>query len=184
MRCFISLELPEKAKESLAELVEKTRAIGLKATFTDPAQNHLTLVFLGEVADRKVEEKIKAFEKAASKAKLEELLLKGTGFFPNPRYPRVFWAGIKCAQLETMQQEIAKAVGSVEERPFAPHVTICRIKEGNEAKTLNELRALQSQTAESEFARFKSPCVCFKKSTLTPQGPVHEDLAVVKLAFA
>jgi 2'-5' RNA ligase len=49
------------------------------------------------------------------------------------------------------------------------------------AKNLDSLRSLATRYAEKSWARFRVGEVKFKKSTLSPEGPVYEDLASVPL---
>lgn len=51
MRVFIALELPEKTKDNLARSAEQFRQFATKGRFTERQNYHITLHFLGEVAE-------------------------------------------------------------------------------------------------------------------------------------
>ncbi len=60
--------------------------------------------------------------------------IRNLGFFPNPRSPRVFWAGVEAApDLATLAAETDHALDPLglppEGRPFSPHLTLARIKD-------------------------------------------------------
>lgn len=51
MRIFVALELPEKTKDNLARSAEQFRQFATKGRFTERQNYHVTLHFLGEVAE-------------------------------------------------------------------------------------------------------------------------------------
>lgn len=96
-----------------------------------PEKLHLTLCFLGAVSSEvraKLESRLSEIG-GRSPLRLE---LKSLGAFPNPRRPRVLWAGLDGDFL--LLQQIAEAVNRAcrpfiekpEGRPFSPHLTLAR----------------------------------------------------------
>lgn len=176
MRCFVALETSEEVKEKLAEVIRGAKSLGLDASFVKEDQLHITLAFLGEISQQEAE------EKAANLEELEfpafDLELKGLGFFPDENYIKVLWAGCESGQLKALQGKVAELVELKEERAFTEHLTLARIRSAKNVEALKDFR--KAHGAES-FGTFRAGTVAFKKSTLTPNGPVYEDLAVVKL---
>ena len=83
--------------------------------------------------------------------------------------------------LENLQKEIddtLKTLGFKEDRKFVPHLTVSRIKSSlNKKSLLNLLDAHR----EHEFGSEIITKISFKKSTLTPHGPIYETLKEFKL---
>ncbi|HVY62622.1 MAG TPA: RNA 2',3'-cyclic phosphodiesterase, partial [Planctomycetota bacterium] len=98
------------------------------------------------------------------------------GAYPNPKHPRVVWAGLEAPSLaplaaaverETEAQGFAK-----EERPFGAHVTLGRVREGHQRRRPRKGRApaegptkLLSEAIAQEAA-FAGPGVRVEKVTL------------------
>lgn len=108
------------------------------------------------------------------------LELEGVGAFPNGRAPRVIWVGIKkSAELERLQQNVEKCLVSIgfeaEDRPFTPHLTLCRIKSAEDGRALGKL--LSEARVEAKTA-FTVSSFAFIKSVLKPFGaeytPIRE----------
>lgn len=126
-RLFVALELPAELREQLAALRR-----GLPgARWVPEDQLHLTLAFLGEVEGP-------AF--AAVKQGLNgvrsdpfELELAGTGRFPPRGQPRVLWAGVRDpAEVSALAAEVRRCLARrglpLDERRYAPHVTLARLR--------------------------------------------------------
>ena len=89
MRTFIAIELPETIKEYLKEIQKELT--GIKASFVKDF--HLTLKFLGEVS----EDKIEKIEEKLKEVNFEpfKVTLSNTGVFPSESYIRVVWVGLE-----------------------------------------------------------------------------------------
>ena len=125
-RLFFALWPDEDAARSLASLCESVAA-RIEGKPVPRDRIHLTVAFLGELAPERAEEAMRAAESTRSSG--FELVLDQVGSF---RAARVAWAGCDHAPagLKTLQLRLAKALRSrdfaLEERPFAPHVTLAR----------------------------------------------------------
>jgi 2'-5' RNA ligase len=97
-----------------------------------PDRWHLTLLFLGAVADDLVPALTVATGDAVAAAPPMRLRLAGAGRFGSLRRPQVFWAGLDgdVAPLVALAGRLAAAARSldlpVEDRPFRPHLTLGR----------------------------------------------------------
>jgi len=176
MRCFVALETSEEVKETLSQVIRGAKSLGVDASFVKPDQLHITMAFLGEISGEEAE------EKAANLEELDfpsfDLEIKGLGFFPDDNYIKVFWAGCKSESLKALQKRVAELVESREEREFTEHLTLARIRS---ARNADSLKAFKKKHEGDSFGTFRADTVTFKKSTLTPNGPVYEDLAVISL---
>jgi len=83
-----------------------------------------------------------------------EIAVKGIGWFPNPSRPRVFWVGVDGGEplraLARATDQAAAGLGvPFEERPYAPHLTLARIREAVPLEALHD--ALRTPPAGTGF---------------------------------
>ena len=180
-RTFIAVAVPENLGQKLTRLQMLLAPELPGARWSASVPFHLTLAFLGDVADPDLNDVCRATTSAASALCSFELRLEGLGAFPDPVRPRVVWVGAigpGVAPLEALQQKIAQAVRDAGYPPdddrFHPHVTLGRLKPGRGAST--------DLTAQVKHYRTWSPgsftvaeAVVFA-STVTPEGPHYAAL--------
>ncbi len=171
MRTFIAIELSEEVKEYLKELQKELT--GIKASFVKDF--HLTLRFLGEVSEDKVE-KIK---EKLSEVKFEPFKVKlgKTGVFPSESYMRVVWIGIepeeKVIGIQKQVNEAMQGFCFKDDFKFKSHLTLARIKFiDDKSAFIEKLKQLEIKPLEFDVNSFS-----LMKSTLMPEGPVYEELA-------
>jgi RNA 2',3'-cyclic 3'-phosphodiesterase len=167
-RLFVSLDLPDWVRESLAEI-----AGGLPgASWLPPEQLHLTLRFIGEVENRVFQEVRESLGSIQSRSFY--LSLQGVGHFPLRGDPETLWAGVsKSDELLRLRHKIENQLVRYglepDTRKFFPHVTLARIKEAR-ALWVGEYLAVNSLFAVAEI-----PVQGFAlySSLLTPDGAIH-----------
>ncbi len=172
MRLFIAIDFEELSEyfRQLQEQIPEVKA-------TKPKKFHLTLKFLGEVSDDKVEDAKKKLESV--KFSPFKLKLGETGVFPNEKFIRVLWVGMEDGEkVNELQRDIEAALEGMFEKDskFHPHVTLARIKfieNDKKEDFVNAVKAIKIEPKEIEVKNFK-----LVKSTLTKQGPEYEDLEV------
>ena len=64
--------------------------------------------------------------------------------------------------------------GFKREKSYVPHLTIARVKGKIKIENLEKFR-------EMEFGEIEVKEIKIKKSTLTPEGPIYEDVEVIPL---
>jgi len=173
MRLFIAIDF-EELKEYFTELQNNLLKENVKLTLTKTY--HSTLKFLGEVQETNIE-KIK---EQLKKIKLEEfeVNLDDIGVFPNENYIRVVWVGInpkeKIIELQKNIEDSLKEFDFKKDFRFHPHITLARVKFVKDKP--NFIASLK----KIKIDRKKYMVKIFKliKSTLTPEGPVYEDLEI------
>ncbi len=188
IRSFIAIELPEEVRRGLAKLrSEMERAEHRFVKWVDSEGIHLTLKFLGNIPFKQVAEVTKAIEEAAQGIPPFHLEISGLGAFPNLKQPRVLWVGIggEVDTLLRLQQNIDSALASLgfakEERPFMPHLTLARVRQGAspmERKNFGELA--MSVTFEASYP-IDAKAVSLMRSQLTPEGAIYTRLSMVGL---
>lgn len=179
MRAFIAIELPEEIRSALAALQEKLKASGADVKWVEPQNIHLTLKFLGDIDDE-LREKIGAAlcEVAASNQPFQAAVGL-CGAFPNMDYPRVIWVGISEGDTQTkkiareLEDKLSKLGIAKEERAFACHITIGRVRSPSGKKNLTRALADQAQNLAKLKPLFNISKLTLFKSTLSSKGPVY-----------
>ncbi len=134
MRLFVAINLPDEERVRLNDATARLRGAGLPVRWVSSDALHLTLEFLGEVADSRAAEIPSALERAASGHAPFDLVIGGLGAFPSVRNPRVVWIGIRPApELLSLQRDVEAALAPLgfepEARAFSPHLTIGRARQ-------------------------------------------------------
>ena len=134
---------------------------------------HLTLSFLGNIADNKIQPLIKALKEIENLKKID-ISVNSTGVFPNVENPRVFWLGVDegydaIADIQSITDEISTEFKENQrEEKFIPHVTIARITNKKKTIKLDVSTFLNTVYSPIEFVINK---VYLYESKLTQDGP-------------
>jgi 2'-5' RNA ligase len=131
IRAFVALRLEPELVATMAAFQAQLRLLPADVAWTQPANLHITLRFLGDrVGPALLAELAPRLAAIAARTPPFTLELRGTGSFP-PTRPRVLWVGIRSAPLATLAADIeasARAVGFAPAAPFVPHLTLGRIR--------------------------------------------------------
>lgn len=197
VRLFIAIELPGAVKAALAKLQTALKALDRESAvrWTQPDSIHLTLKFIGETDAANIEAIRAALAAAAQKYPPFDLAVAGAGCFPNLRKPRVVWAGVESdgAALRTLgalraaiEAGVAPLGYPTENRPFSPHLTLGRIREGAPVKAAGGFGAAleQAQNTIGQLAAWRVSAVSLMQSELWPSGAVYTRLADAELTAA
>jgi RNA 2',3'-cyclic 3'-phosphodiesterase len=179
-RLFIAVNLPAEVRQWLREARAALEARTPPGTvhWTDPNGIHLTLKFLGEVPSRRVDEIRAVMDGLGSSFRPFPLTAAGLGCFPNTSRPRVIWAGIQGGPLlgdlqKRMEQDLERIGFPAERRPFSPHLTLGRVRDGVAGPRLAEIgRAVEGVSLKS-IAGMDVKDVCLFRSVLLPGGAVY-----------
>jgi 2'-5' RNA ligase len=183
MRCFIAIDISDDIKKSIAKVIENLgyKIKGIK--WVDPQNIHLTLKFLGEIDDKKINlinERLSILSKRHS---VFDVSISNVGGFPNLKNPKVLWVGINDSEkLTNLYNELENALFEIgfgkENRKFSPHLTIARIKDKRDADLI--LRHIM-EYKNYFFGEMKVCEIVLMKSTLKPSGAEYTKLNVFKL---
>ncbi len=126
MRLFIALPLPQALRDDLSDLAHGVHGV----RWVPPENYHVTLRFLGEVANPLADEIDHAL--AALRGRRLAVSVTGTGVFERGGRVTTLWAGIdRDPALDHLQAKIETAVQRAgvpaERRRFQPHVTLARV---------------------------------------------------------
>lgn len=145
MRLFVALAVSDEVRKSLTALLNELRRADFKPRWVDPESLHVTLKFIGHIADEQLSSIAGALLKLTAPAQIA-LEVRGIGFFPNDHRPTVIWVGIQAsAELAALATRVDQALAACgvprETRPFAPHLTLARLKEPRLSEPLRTLLA-------------------------------------------
>lgn len=174
---FIAIKIPETIKEKIRELQKELRETITGVRWVKPEIIHLTLKFLGEVEERQLEDVCSVIKASIKEIPKFNISLAELGAFPNLRRPRVLWISLKVGRekiielITKLEQGFAKIGFKPEDRKPSPHLTIGRVKKRGSGIELQEF----------ETEAFTAVKVYLIKSTLTPQGPIYEDIKEFEL---
>ena len=181
MRLFVALDLDAGAREAIAALQRRVaQALGPDRSLkrVDPAHMHVTLAFLGEIADARVPSLVDELSVDIDTSPFSAEL-RGLGVFPPHGAPRILWLGVGegADEIAEVQQEVANRLERLdvllEQRPFHPHLTLARWRTSRPA---DRERAL-SADHDTVVARVNVHHVTLYESRLSPAGPSYTVLA-------
>lgn len=168
-RLFVSLPLPAPVRDSLAALAAPLPGV----QWTRPEQLHLTLRFLGDVSEDRIEPLVERLTQVRVAAFL--LPVEGLGTFPPNRPPRTLWIGVgsghpRLFQLRQRLDDALLAAGlQLDLRTFHPHITLARTTEGAAAAVTQWMHDRRDLTAPP----FRVEAFELQASELHPTGAVH-----------
>ena len=195
LRLFVALDLPAGAKAALAATMGQLQSvIPAGVRWVNPAGIHLTLKFLGDTEAGLVPPLRAALREAAAAGDMMPfpLHLDGLGVFPNPREPRGIYAGVggDLDSLVRAQRRVEQASVRLgfpqEKRPFRPHLTLGRVRDGVAPavrRQIGDTIARQAAALSPEYA-WTAGEICLIRSHLTPQGAVYTTLGQAALGAA
>ena len=178
MRVFVAIPVPDDVRRALGEFIAKLHRTCPQARWVRTEGMHVTLKFIGEAGEEKVEQ-IKAAIAVVRSAAPVELRFHNAGFFPNPKHPRVFWAGIDATpNLAEIAQAIESQLESFgiprEARAFRPHLTLARFNSQEGVPKLGEALA---QLAPFDFGATTARQFHLYQSVLKRGGAEYTVLA-------
>lgn len=134
MRCFVAALPPPEVVDHLDAFLEPRRAAA-PFRWTAPEQVHLTLVFIGDLPEHRLDDFVERLERAASRRRPVRTAVTGGGAFPHVSGARVVWAGLDVDEDDTLElrrmAEGARAAANragaaVDGQRFRPHLTVAR----------------------------------------------------------
>lgn len=128
VRLFVALKIATDTLDEIAYLQDGLTA----ARWADEEQLHLTLNFIGEVGEHKLDEICACLSQVCLDP--FEIEGKGLGVFPLKGTPRILWMGVNenenLLRLQTKTSEALREAGiQLEKRKFWPHITLGRINQ-------------------------------------------------------
>jgi 2'-5' RNA ligase len=180
-RTFVAIEIPEARRDDLERLRSHLEPDIPNARWVGRPQLHVTLAFLGDVENHRLDIVREAAAEAAGSVVPFELTLAGLGAFPKPSHPRVLWvglggsgvAGLKRLQASLVDRLRAVGVPPADDR-FSPHATLARFKTGPGRGPAPDLRPVVQRHQGWFTEPFRVPELLVFSSVLRPGGPIYE----------
>lgn len=182
LRSFIAIEIPlEIQKNIYKETSNFRREIDGLVRWVSAENIHLSLKFLGDVSPSNVEFLIQMLRNEADNVDGFSIHLTGLGSFPSLKRPRVLYIGIHApAGMEALHRGIESASRRLgyesEERPFAPHLTLGRVRQNITAVEQQKIRRWIEATQVDVLGTVRVDSVHLYKSELKPSGSVYTRL--------
>jgi 2'-5' RNA ligase len=167
----------------LQQRVVKALGAGPSVKVVDPLHMHLTLAFLGEIAEPAVPAIVDSLSTADIDVRPFAAALQGLGVFPPRGAPRILWIGIGegAKEIGAAQREVANRLTHagvmLERRPFHPHLTLARWRTSFPA---DRQRALSAEP-QTVVARMGVDHVTLYHSRLSAAGPTYTALTRANL---
>ena len=187
MRLFIAINIDEKVRNALGDLQQQLwNQADIKKSdvkWVRPDNIHLTLKFLGEVKDEIIAEVCNIVKEVAGRHKSFEIDVESVGHFGG-RSARVLWIGNGqgsdelFALQKDLEEKLALAGWPEEQRQFAGHLTLCRIRN---TKAGVKLAQLSEQYKDFKLGTISAESVLVYQSQLQPTGPIYTVLGNYKL---
>jgi len=163
IRTFIALDVDKAIRDRLSALQNALARAETDVKWVEPANLHLTLLFLGEVDDRSLNDVCRAVTAGSRAHAAFPMTIERVGCFPNPRRPRIIWAGVGqgtqeiCALHDALEEPLLE-LGCYrrEDRKYAPHLTLGRVKSERPADKL--AAALAQQAGWQGGTRWSAKC--------------------------
>lgn len=182
-RSFIAVEASEKIRNSLISVQKELEDTGADLKLVEPENIHLTLRFLGNISENRLEI-VKDLTHEVTTIDSFELRGEGLGVFPKPSFIRVVWAGVSkgADELTLLRKKLDKKLAEINQSPadkeFTPHYTIARVKSG---KAKDKLYSLVRDKSDRRWGAAEVNELKLKKSELTSGGPVYTTLETFEL---
>lgn len=176
MRAFVAVEITDQGiLDSIKNIQSK---LNIQAKPVELQNMHFTLLFLGEISDemaQRVQNELKTIQFDSF-----DINFEGIGAFPKPKFARVIWIGVKngadqLVELAKKVEEKLSPLGFQSDKEFKPHMTIFRIK-----NKIDDITGELKKYSNTNFGSQKVIEIKFKRSILTPNGPIYTGLQVIK----
>ncbi len=180
MRTFIAIELDDAVKRQLRNLQERLRPQCGNLKWVEPNLIHLTLKFLGEIADKQVASVSEAMGQLAQECRQFDIRIRNTGTFPPHGGVKVVWVGIEdpndgLARCQERCEDLLASLGFPKERRrFSPHLTLAR---NRDLSGSGAVRVALDREPPFDAGIQTATSVNFFQSTLTPRGPIYNVLS-------
>ena len=183
MRAFVAIDISDQVRRAIAELLDGLRPLDSGVRWSRPEGLHVTLKFLGEISAEQAEAARQGLAAVRGPVPFP-VAIRGAGYFPNERAPRVVWLGVEAGpELAELAGAVEAALSSLgfpkENRPFSPHLTLARLRAPGRVPAVQEaLRRRQPV----ELGTFEAAAFHFYESKPAAGGTVYQKIADFPLA--
>jgi len=184
IRAFIAVEIDPNTMQNIGDAIGRLQSRLPEVRWTSIGNLHVTLKFLGDIDEAKVEPVAQALRRHLQPFSRFVISAKGLGVFPDLKRPRVLWVGLESKRLVPLASSIEQSLEPLgllpEKRPFQPHLTIGRWRERE--KPAIKIGEVLDSWKNHDFGQSEVKVVTLFQSTLHPKGAIHRVLEEVALA--
>lgn len=182
VRAFLAIDLDDDLKPKINKIIKQFKQIDTRIKYVELNNLHLTLKFFGEIDTEGLKLLENKIANVVSEFKPFNIKIKSCGAFPNNNHIKVIWIGIDEDSIikelhDKLDDEFVK-LGFDKDKKFSTHLTIGRMKS---SKNKNQVKSTIEDFSDVEIGDMAVNNITLKKSTLTPSGPIYEDLKVFEL---
>ena len=177
MRLFTAIDLPDALRNALSTLQTSE---ALEVRWTAPDQFHVTVRFIGDATP----EQTAHYEATLADIDAQPVRCApyGLDVLPSRHSPSVLILGLeRTDSIMTLYNAVSDALEAEglapEGRTYRPHVTLGRLDDPHPETVHDFLQAHQ----EHSFSPFEAEQLVLFKSTLTPEGALHEPRVIYPL---
>ncbi len=168
-RIFIAINLPENIKNRLSEY--EAKYLELPCKWTRKENIHITLAFLGYLADEELLDVCRITEEVAMRHEPFLINLKKVIYGPPKAIPRMVWAeGEKSEELARLQKDLENSLESEKGSGYTPHITLGRLKQWEFSKIETEERPVINEDMNLSF---EAKSIEIMESNLKRGGPEY-----------
>jgi 2'-5' RNA ligase len=179
MRAFVAIRVPEHP--ALEACFSALSRLGGSVKPVPTGSMHLTLKFIGEIAVP-AGDLVASMDSAAAPHIPFVLRPSGAGAFPGWSRPNVAWIGFDDGDaLRSLALSVENALYSdlsipLDTRPFSAHLTLARLKGPCDVRAVRAAAEACASALASDGYTVPVGSISLMSSTLTPRGPVYDEV--------
>jgi 2'-5' RNA ligase len=184
MRLFVAVDISEAIGTAIEDAQKQLHQAGADVAWVKPGNMHLTLKFLGDTPEARLNDVRSALDLVAPQHAAFDMKVYDLGCFPDRGAPRVVWAGVTDGRepLAALAAAVDKSLGELgfprETRPFVAHLTLGRVRNPRGA---DRLRKRIEELAAANFGACRVDAIRLYQSTLAPGGSIYTALHTATL---
>ncbi|AMK15090.1 2'-5' RNA ligase [Methanobrevibacter olleyae] len=182
IRSFLAIELDKSLVPKILDVQKEFKKTNANIKYVPSGNMHFTLKFFGNIDLAMVDNINTVVAKVINNYSSFDLNIKKCGCFPNKNLIKVLWLGLEDGSpIKDLQKDLDnefRKLGFKKERNFISHLTIGRVKSPKNKKEIQDTIEKLEDIEIGEMSVYK---ISLKKSTLSPQGPIYEDIKVFEL---
>lgn len=176
IRTFIAINLNSEIKAAISKTIEKASRTMPGIKWVSDEDLHITLKFLGDVAENRIVEINDAILEALTDLSAFEMSLAEIDAFPSKHRANIIWIGIDSGKevLSNLVGSIDKCLSKLgfipENKLFSAHITIGRVKDPSKHRIIEEaFPSLEVNLPCSQVVK----SIDIMRSKLTPTGSIY-----------
>ena len=182
IRAFLAIDLNDDLKPKINKIIREFKQIDANIKYVELQNLHFTLKFFGDIDTEGIDLISDKVEKVINDFEPFNIKIKGCGAFPNKNRIKVIWVGLDDDEiLKDLHDKLDKEFNSIGfdlDKKFSSHLTIGRMMS---AKGKDKVKETLEKYENIDIGSMEVTGIVLKKSTLTPNGPIYEDLIEFRL---